>query len=58
MARHDGQFIEVGNPHRGPVAVREVEMGEGEGAGDEGIVLRVVLAFHPERPDPVQVVPV
>jgi len=31
-------------------------MGEGEGAGDEGLVPRVVLAFHPERPDPVQVV--
>ena len=34
----------------------EIDMGNGKGPGDKGIVFRIELALDPVRPDPVQVV--
>ncbi len=50
------QLILVRQAHRGPVAVGQVDVGDGEGPGDEGFVAGIVLAFDPVRPDPVEVV--
>ena len=39
-----------------PVAMGQIDMGEGEGAGDKGGIAGVKLAFDPVGPNPVQVV--
>jgi hypothetical protein len=52
----DGQMRAVRQSHRGPVAVREIHVGEGECPRHERWVGRVELAHDPVGPDPIQVV--
>src|SRR3989338_1726001 len=51
----DREFLKVRDPHRGPVPVGQVNLGERERARDKGVVRWIELALDPKRPDPVQV---
>lgn len=51
-----GEGVEVGQAEGGPVAVRQVDVGDAEGARDKGDVVGVELALGPEGPDPVEVI--
>jgi hypothetical protein len=52
----DRQFLQIRMADRGPVAMGEVDMGDREGARNEGLVAGIELALDPVGPYPIQVV--
>ncbi len=52
---HDAEVVAIRQTYGGPVPLGEIDMGQQKRPRDKGYVERVVLALHPVRPYPVEI---